>query len=122
MTTLEPGDSVVLTQGLRSRPFSTAFLASSAAPIITCGLEVLVQEVMAATATCPWSSSNSWPSITTLVGLLGRPETLAAGAWAGTSSAWVVVGSGLVDGESDAGKLSFEPSSAPGSLSTSSST
>ncbi len=46
---------LVFTQGLELRPFSTAFLASSAAPIITDGLEVLVQEVMPATATAPWS-------------------------------------------------------------------
>ena len=51
MTTLEPGASVVLTHGLRSRPRSTAFLASRAAPIITDGLDVLVHEVMAAMTT-----------------------------------------------------------------------
>ena len=53
MTTLEPGASVVLTHGLRDRPFSTAFLASSAAPIMTEGLEVLVHEVIAAMVTAP---------------------------------------------------------------------
>jgi hypothetical protein len=42
-----------LTHGLLVRPFSTAFLASSAAPIITDGFEVLVQLVIAATATAP---------------------------------------------------------------------
>ena len=59
MTTLEPGASVVFTHGLRLSPRSTAFLASSAAPIITCGLDVLVQEVIAAITTAPWSSSYS---------------------------------------------------------------
>ncbi len=74
MTTLEPGASVVLTHGLRVRPRSTAFLASSAAPIMTCGFDVLVQEVMAAMTTAPWSSSNSVPSSpTTRVGLETRP-------------------------------------------------
>ena len=53
MTTLEPGASVVFTQGLRSRPASTALRASSAAPIITDGLEVFVHEVMAAMTTEP---------------------------------------------------------------------
>jgi hypothetical protein len=53
MTTLEPGASVVLTHGLRSSPASTALRASSAAPIMTCGLEVLVQEVIAAITTEP---------------------------------------------------------------------
>ena len=76
---MEPGASVVLTQGLRCRPFSTAFLASRAAPIITEGLEVLVQEVIAAIATAPWSSSNSVPSSrVTWTGLLGRPPSAGA--------------------------------------------
>ena len=79
MTTFEPGASVVLTQGLRCRPFSTAFLASSAAPIITDGFEVLVHDVMAAIATAPWSSSNFVPSSrVTGAGLLGRPPSWGA--------------------------------------------
>ena len=53
MTTLEPGASVVFTHGLRFRPASTAFLASSAAPTITDGFDVFVQEVMAAITTEP---------------------------------------------------------------------
>lgn len=48
---------MVLTHGLRVRPFSTAFLATRAAATMTYGLEVLVQDVMAATVTAPWSSS-----------------------------------------------------------------
>ena len=47
---------------LAVRPFSTAFLASSAAPIITDGFEVLVHEVIAAITTAPWSISVSVPS------------------------------------------------------------
>ena len=39
---MDPGASVVLTHGLVVRPFSTAFFASSAAPIITEGFEVFV--------------------------------------------------------------------------------
>ena len=62
------------------RPFSTAFFASSAAPIITDGLEVLVHDVIAAIATAPWSSSNSVPSASvTFAGFDGRPEPLPAG-------------------------------------------
>src|SRR3954454_22245546 len=80
MTTFDPGASVVFTHGLAVSPRSTAFLASSAAPIITCGLEVLVQEVIAAITTWPWSTNVSVPSsMTTRVGLEDRsPST---GPW-----------------------------------------
>src|SRR3954467_6632978 len=79
MTTLDPGARVVLTQGLRSRPFSTAFLASRAAPIITDGFEVLVHEVIDAMVTAPWSSVNRVPSSrVTSTGLLGRPSAFVA--------------------------------------------
>jgi len=53
MTTFDPGASVVFTHGLRSRPASTAFFASSAAPTMTEGFEVLVHEVIAAITTAP---------------------------------------------------------------------
>src|SRR5579872_3846686 len=43
----------VLTQGFFVNPRSLAFLATKPAPIITNGLEVLVQEVIAAMATAP---------------------------------------------------------------------
>src|SRR2546428_13827820 len=62
MTTREPGASDVLTHGFVASPRSTAFLASSPAAIITCGFDVLVQLVMAAIATWPWSSSKDWPA------------------------------------------------------------
>src|SRR3954466_5076599 len=76
MTTLDPGASVVFTHGLLVRPRSTAFLASSAAPIITCGFEVLVQEVIAAITTWPWSTKVCVPSSrTTLVGREARSVT-----------------------------------------------
>ncbi len=62
MTTLEPGASEVFTHGRASRPRSTAFLATRPAAIMTEGLEVLVQLVMAAITTWPWSSSKEVPS------------------------------------------------------------
>src|ERR671913_918631 len=74
MTTLDPGASEVLTHGLEARPRSTALRASSPAASITDGLEVLVQEVMAAITTCPWSRSKRVPSSrATGTRLLGRP-------------------------------------------------
>ena len=45
------GQADVFTQGLAVRPFSTAFRASRPAATITDGLDVLVQEVMAAMTT-----------------------------------------------------------------------
>ncbi len=54
-----------MTHGGVVRPFSTAFLASSPAPTITYGLEVLVQLVMAAMATEPvWSGKVSPSTVT----------------------------------------------------------
>src|ERR1700712_3384427 len=88
MTTLDPGASVVLTQGLLVSPRSTAFLARSAAPIITCGLDVLVHDVIAAITTCPWSTSVSVPSsMTTAVGFEGRSPTLPDSEWCGFPAA-----------------------------------
>ena len=84
MTTFEPGARVVLTQGLLLRPFSTAFLASSAAPIITYGLEVFVQEVIAAMTTWPWSIVVSVPSSrVTLTGWVARMSSVSPGSDAG---------------------------------------
>ena len=57
MTTCEPGASEALTQGLRRRPSSFAFFASRPAATSTAGLEVLVQEVIAAITTSPWRSA-----------------------------------------------------------------
>jgi hypothetical protein len=54
VTAFEPGASDVLTTGETLSPFATAFLASSPAPTITVGLDVLVQEVIAAITTSPW--------------------------------------------------------------------
>src|SRR5215472_647186 len=79
MTTLEPGASVVFTHGLRSSPASTAFFATSAAPTMTDGLDVLVQEVMAAITTEPWSTVVFVPSSSvTLAGADARPPKSAA--------------------------------------------
>ena len=93
MTTVEPGASEVFTQGLRSSPCSTALLASSPAPIITEGFEVLVQLVIAAITTRPWSSSTSSPSSSvTITGLrlaLGdRRQALALASAARTRAGW----------------------------------
>src|SRR5262252_10831729 len=75
MTTLEPGASVVFTHGLRSSPASTALRASSAAPTITDGLEVLVHDVMAAITTEPWSTAVLVPSSRVIwTGADGRPS------------------------------------------------
>src|SRR5215207_11229770 len=118
MTTLEPGASVVFTHGRRCSPRSTAFFASSAAPIITDGLDVLVHEVIAAMATAPWSTSHDVPSMVMVAGLDARPAAVrAALRWS--------VGSGeplppLWDGESEAGKDSATDSSYPSSASASS--
>src|ERR671937_2829318 len=65
MTTLEPGASDVFTHGLTSRPRCTALRASRPAPIITSGFEVLVQLVIAAMTTSPWSRLNVSPSTVT---------------------------------------------------------
>src|SRR6266581_2100033 len=85
MTTLDPGASVVFTHGLRSSPASTAFFASSAAPTMTDGLEVLVQDVIAAITTEPWSTDVRVPSSrVTSAGADGRsPDPAATGSDAG---------------------------------------
>src|SRR5690349_3014722 len=111
MTTLDPGASVVFTHGLVVSPRSTAFLASRAAPIITCGLEVLVQEVIAAMTTCPWSTSVSVPSsIVTGVGFDGRPPAEPDTAVCGLPASPLPCANGLTG--SDAGNDSAEASSA----------
>src|SRR5664279_4694942 len=80
MTTFEPGASVVLTHGLLVRPFSTAFFATRAAPIMTVGFDVFVHEVIAALTTAPWSISTGRPWRVTVVGRLARrPSGLSCG-------------------------------------------
>src|ERR1700761_5338963 len=113
MTTLDPGASVVLTQGLLVRPFSTARLASRAAPTMTDGFEVLVQEVMAAMTTEPWSMVTSVPSsIVTLVGVECSGWPVSAGS-PGSSSAALSPGASATG--SEAGKVSATPSLGSGS-------
>ena len=53
---------MVFTQGLLRSPFSTAFFARSAAPIITLGFEVFVQEVIDAITTAPFETEVALPS------------------------------------------------------------
>src|SRR5690554_4717850 len=62
--TLEPGANEVFTQGLRTKPNSLAFLATKPAATTLLGLEVLVQEVIAANNTAfsgirPWASCSN---------------------------------------------------------------
>src|SRR5579875_1083626 len=85
MTTFDPGASEVFTHGLRVSPRSTAFLASSAAPTMTEGLDVFVHEVIAAITTEPWSTEVSGPSSSvTRTGRDGRvPAPAATGSEAG---------------------------------------
>src|SRR5205823_6556242 len=87
------------------RPASTAFFASRPAPIITLGFEVLVQEVMAAITTEPWSSSKSSPSTLTR---RCPGATVATGADSSCSAAASCVGGSLA-GKLSATSLSYEP-------------
>ncbi len=57
VTTWLPGASEVFTQGFASSPRSRALRATSPAPIMTLGFEVLVQDVIAAITTEPSRSS-----------------------------------------------------------------
>src|SRR5690606_41964047 len=58
VTTFDPGARLVLTQDRVRSPFSTAFLATSPAPIITLGFEVFVQLVIAAITILPSRSEE----------------------------------------------------------------
>ena len=69
VTTLEPGARLVLTQDFDSRPLALAFLAKRPAAIITAGLEVFVQLVIAAIKTEPFESSSGEQSAS-LISLL----------------------------------------------------
>src|SRR6266540_5267560 len=53
VTTFDPGARLVFTHGWLVRPRSTAFFASSPAPIMTLGFDVFVQLVIAAITTDP---------------------------------------------------------------------
>ena len=108
---MEPGASVVLTHGLLVSPFSTAFLASRAAPIITEGFEVLVHDVIAAIATAPWSTSNLVPSLERDLDRVARAATVGRGR--GTALRRLAVAVGRWLGASEAGKDSSTASSYP---------
>src|ERR1700730_6059545 len=60
-TTWLPGASEVLTHGFTPMPLATALRASNPAPISTFGLEVFVQEVIAAITTSPCPRSKFSP-------------------------------------------------------------
>ena len=77
MTTREPGASDVLTHGLDRSPRSTAFWASSPAPTMTCGFEVLVQLVMAAMTTSP-SCIWWWGAAAGSVGAVAGVRSMAS--------------------------------------------
>src|SRR3954451_12853329 len=110
MTTFDPGASDVFTHGLRSSPASTAFFASSAAPTITQGFDVFVQDVIAAMTTAPWSRSNDAPSTVTGVGLVGRPPLGRTGACGLSSASWpVVTETGSLAGNDSADPSSSDP-------------
>src|ERR671931_2138355 len=118
MTTLEPGASEVFTHGLARMPRWTALRASRPAASITDGLEVLVQLVMAAITTWPWSSSNSSrpSSPRTVVGFDGRPpgprgsgsNQPGAGSWLASSTV-----PAMAAGGAPAGNHSAEGASGP---------
>lgn len=54
VATPDPGDKLVLINGLTFIPFSTAFLATNPAATKASGLDVFVQEVIAANTTEPF--------------------------------------------------------------------
>src|SRR5882757_1910464 len=104
----------VFTHGLTVSPRSTAFFASSAAPSITEGLDVLVHEVIEAITTAPWSSTKSpRDSERTGVGLDGRPSPPLAAECAAEGATGTAASSSAKDsaGASLAGKDSQEASS-----------
>ena len=85
---------MVLTQGMRSSPASTAFFASSPAPSITDGFDVFVQLVIAAITTEPWPKPSSRSACAVpgsgwlCPGCLGSPPPLlVTGSEAGKVSA-----------------------------------
>ena len=69
MTTFEPGARLVFTHGFVRSPRSRAFFASSPAPTMTEGFEVLVQLVIAAITSC---TNTSNPSVLIGAGLVAK--------------------------------------------------
>ncbi len=91
MTTSEPGPSDVLTQGAAFRPSAAAFLATSPAPSMTEGLDVFVQDVIAAITTAPSSIFASSPLIVTVTAFDFSPASdfTAVSAEANSGFDWV---------------------------------
>src|SRR5258708_8605146 len=77
-TTCEPGASEVLTHGLTVKPLATALRASSRAPTITLGFDVLVQDVIGAITTSPWPRSWVRPSTGTRFDPPALPKFLSS--------------------------------------------
>ena len=99
-----PGASEVLTHGGTVSPFSTAFLASSPAPISTEGFEVLVQEVIAAMTTLPCFSESFTRSGNMLMNLgsstptaAGLPPSCSQRSHCCSTEQWLVVAAVLAD-------------------------
>src|SRR5512145_2696866 len=82
VTTSEPGASDVLTYGFTFKPFSTAFLATSPAATMTEGLDVFVQDVIAAITIAPcliFCAPPLVPKVTSVFkasGLSSKPRSL----------------------------------------------
>ena len=110
MTTFDPGASVVLTHGLDLRPLRLALRARMPAAIITLGFEVFVHDVIAATATAPWSSVYSVPSCSvTWVGFEAACGAALTCTWC---TPWAVSSScGVKPTGSDAGNVPSTASS-----------
>src|SRR5262249_14605768 len=104
LTTLEPGAREDLTHGRRSSPRSTAFCASRPAAIITDGLDVFVQDVIAAITTEPCSSAYSSPSTATCFF-----SSVAVCAGTGSESATASPVGGSLAGNESAISLSYVP-------------
>src|SRR5690349_22199254 len=62
VTTCDPGASDVFTHGFGASPLARALRATRPAATSTDGLEVLVQEVIAAITTSPWVIEKFLPS------------------------------------------------------------
>src|SRR6201996_1554401 len=88
MTTREPGASEVLTHGGTVRPFSTAFLARMPAAIITEGLDVLVQLVMAAMTMEPLSRYLSTSTLKRSLMEVVGPASCTPFEASGVSEGW----------------------------------
>src|SRR4051794_34978896 len=90
VTAFEPGASEVLTVGDTRSPRATALRASRAAPTITVGFDVFVQEVMAAIATDPVRIVARSPSTSTATLRYPRAKGTSATGAAGAASAIAV--------------------------------